>query len=341
MIQSECMIYVCLGHSLNATPVGVCSDLVSLASPRKWPEQEQDAQSMTNVLPFLWSEKHLRNPRLCGAVSIVELDVEQNTNLTASPAMTTGRKVGPAQRWSTVVTNSGWVRTRRWPLWTLGGASYLQQWWLRLHCGIWHLAKGMVPRQTELLLWEVQTWMPQGLESASGALRAPLVQWLVPLGHHVWATHKSHHSHHHGPIKYDCVTDYEHWQVSWSSKRAKFCCWAASWCLLRTGCDLCAGNSIERKQNLHSCSMSIWTVVHAFPQLIDWRVWEIWWTAFILFRCWVQSWKNVKPELLWFLCLLNFLEKVARTWQRELQVNNTWAQSTKCLETDIEARSKN
>ena len=161
------------------------------------------------------------------------------------------------------------------------------------------------------------------------------------LGHHVWATHKSHHSHHHGPIKYDCVTDYEHWQVSWSSKRAKFCCWAASWCLLRTGCDLCAGNSIERKQNLHSCSMSIWTVVHAFPQLIDWRVWEIWWTAFILFRCWVQSWKNVKPELLWFLCLLNFLEKVARTWQRELQVNNTWAQSTKCLETDIEARSKN
>ena len=110
MIQSECMIYVCLGHSLNATSVGVCSDLVSLASPRKWPEQEeQDAQSMTNVLPFLWSEKHLRNPRLCGAVSIVELDAEQNTNLTASPAMTTGRKVGPAQRWSTVVTNSGWV----------------------------------------------------------------------------------------------------------------------------------------------------------------------------------------------------------------------------------------
>lgn len=50
-----------------------------------------------------------QNPRLCGAVSIVELDAEQNTNLTASPAMTTGRKVGPAQRWSTVVTNSGWV----------------------------------------------------------------------------------------------------------------------------------------------------------------------------------------------------------------------------------------
>eukprot|EP00438_Fugacium_kawagutii_P000543 Skav223844 [mRNA] locus=scaffold2304:199076:199735:+ [translate_table: standard] len=56
------------------------------------------------------------------------------------------------------------------------------------------------------------------------------------LDHHVWATakaepheshesqsHEFHESHDGSPQHYDCVTDYEHWKVSWSSKRAKFC----------------------------------------------------------------------------------------------------------------------
>ncbi len=45
--------------------------------------------------------------------------------------------------------------------------------------------------------------------------------------HHVWATkefHGSQGSDQHFESGYDCVTDFEHWRVSWSSNRARFCC---------------------------------------------------------------------------------------------------------------------
>mmetsp|Transcript_58562 Transcript_58562/g.95318 ORF Transcript_58562/g.95318 Transcript_58562/m.95318 type:complete len:284 (-) Transcript_58562:174-1025(-) len=70
------------------------------------PTMPTTAATLTSCIPG-------QNPRRCGAANIVEPDVEQNATLTASPAMTTGRKVGPAARWSTVVTTWGWVANNK------------------------------------------------------------------------------------------------------------------------------------------------------------------------------------------------------------------------------------
>ena len=44
--------------------------------------------------------------------------------------------------------------------------------------------------------------------------------------HHVWAAKEFHSSPggDHFESGYDCITDFEHWRVSWSSNRARFCC---------------------------------------------------------------------------------------------------------------------